>query len=232
MMSKVFDADPNSRVYDEISKLSSDDKVEGLRFNDLDEVLKMMSGGAASLVVSKPLVESHRVIDLLDLFPNSYAIWMYRHYNDVVSSNLKRWGDDNGFSDLQPIVDNDQSNWRAVDLDPEARELISTKMQGELTPADAAALFWYSRNTHYFRQNLRADSRVLLYRYENVVTDPPLAFEEMYRFFGQDFPGDTILSQISATSVGKGSHVELSPDVEELCQSMLGRLDDVFGRAG
>jgi hypothetical protein len=225
MMSRVFDADPDSRIFDEMSKLSSDDRVENLRFNDLDEVSAMMTAGAASLVVAKPLVESHRVPDLLDRLPQSRAIWMYRHHHDVVSSNLKRWGDGNGFDDLAPIVAGDADNWRSVDLAPEARALIVDKANGELSPADAAALFWWSRNTHYFRQNLVEDPRVLLYRYENVVNDPATAFAEMYRFAGRDFPGSSILSDISDRSVGKGAGVELSPDVEELCQAMLDRLD-------
>lgn len=228
MMSRVFDADPNSKIFDEMSKLSSDDGVENLRLNDLDQVEAMMTAGAASLVVAKPLVESHRVPDLLDRLPNSSAIWMYRHHHDVVSSNLKRWGDGNGFDDIAPIIEGEQANWRAVGLDPEVRDLIVDKAKGDLTPADAAALFWWSRNTHYFRQSLADHPRVLLYRYEAVVQDPASAFGEMYAFVGQQFPGDSVLADISTGSVGKGSGVELSPDIEELCQAMLGRLDEAF----
>ncbi len=231
MMSRVFDADPNSRIFDEISKLSSNDAVEGLRLNDLANVKAQMLSGASRLVVSKPLVESHRVPALLDALPDSYAIWMYRHYKDVVNSNLKRWGDQNGFDDIRPIIDGDIQNWRAVDLADEVVELIRSKSAGDLLPADAAALFWYSRNTHFFRQNLAVEPRVLLYRYEDVVTEPTTSYRAMYDFFQQTYPGDEMVDQVLQSSVGKGSSVELSPDIQELCDDMLHRLDQVFEAA-
>ena len=224
-MSQVFDADPNSRVFDEISRLSSQDTEEGIRLNPLDSVSKQITSSAAKLVVSKPLVESHRITELLDFFPNSRAIWMFRHYKDVTRSNLLRWGDGNGFSDLEPIVNSDLDKWRAAGLEPETVDLIKDNWDAGLTAPDAAALFWYSRNTHFFRQKLEADSRVLLVRYEDLVHSPVPTFEKIYRFVDQQYPGDSIVGDVSTSSIGKGAELEFTSSIEELCDSMLEQLD-------
>lgn len=39
--------------------------------------------GNAPLVVAKPLLDSQRTRELLEYFPKSFAIWIYRHYKSV-----------------------------------------------------------------------------------------------------------------------------------------------------
>ena len=225
IMYKTFERDPNAAVYDEVSVISNKDKIEGLRLNSLEFVLNEFDRSPASLVIAKPLVESQRISSLLDNIPRSKAIWMFRHYTDVASSNLKRFGNDNGLSDILPIWENDQTNWRCEGLSEEVRQLISSYRNSDLRQSDAAALFWYARNSLYFQQNLDADSRVYICQYEYLVQQPKDVIRDMYQFIGVPYPTDKVLQGISARSIGKGSDIDLSPDIRELCDQMFNQLE-------
>jgi len=224
MTYKIFDRDPCAQVFDEISILSNKDSIEGLRLNSLESVSDHFSRSPASLVVAKPLVESQRILQLLDYFPNSTALWMYRNYNDVVSSSLKRFGTDIGFNDISPILKRENTNWRMEGLSDETAQLI-TNHADSANPADAAALFWYARNSLYFQQDLTRDSRVFLCKYENLVTNPAEQIAEIYRKFELGQPGTQLLEGISARSIGKGADVSLSPEVRNICESLLRELN-------
>lgn len=226
MTAKIFGADPGAYVFPEMSSLSSGDKVERLRFNDLDNVERQIRWTRAPLVVAKPLVESARLPELLNRFPNSTVLWMIRDYHDVAASNLVRWGDQNGFDDLAPILAGDQTNWRAFGLSEETVQLVKDLHAQGLTPADAACLFWYTRNTLLFDQNLDSDSRVYLQRYSELVTNPESTMRSFYGALGLDYPVQPITADVRASSLGKGSNIDLSPTVAELCDSMYRRLNE------
>lgn len=225
MLSRIFDADLDAFVYDEISALSSGDTEEGLRLNALTDVSSRLAAPRARLVLAKPLVESHRLGTLLDELEYTRSVWMYRHYRDVVNSNMNRFGADNGFSDIAPILSGDESNWRAVGLTEDTVQTVRGLSQGALSRDDAAALFWYARNTHFFNQDLANEPRVRLQRYADLVSEPAKVMREIYNFAGRDYPGDTILRDVRSSSVGKGVEIELSEPVRALCEHMLQRLD-------
>ena len=227
MMYKTFERDPVAAVYDEVDVISNKDRVEGLRLNELDTVLANFVKNPATLVVAKPLVESQRIAALLDNIPNSKCIWMYRHYSDVASSNLKRFGDNNGVTDIEPIFRNDQSNWRCEGLSDEVRNLITSFKSRGLLEGDAAALFWYARNSLYFQQSLENDDRVYLCQYEHLVKKPQIVIKDIYRFIGVPYPSDKVLFGISPRSIGKGSDILLSDDIRELCDAMMDKLHTV-----
>jgi hypothetical protein len=194
MMYKTFENDPNAGVFDEISILSNRDKIEGLRFNDLNSVLKTMTKN--------------------------------RPYNDVVSSNLKRFGKTNGKSDIQPIIENDSSNWRAEKLAPEIREQIISLSEAASSEEDAAALFWYARNSLYFTQKDLFLDRVFLCNYNNLVVDPKKSISSIYSFLGRQLPPSSTERGINARSIGKGQNLNFSPEIKLACDKMLERLTD------
>lgn len=221
----IFDRDPGAQVFDEISVLSDGDPVEGLRLNALEDVRERFRHSPAHLIVAKPLVESQRLAALLDAFDGSRALWMFRHYTDVVNSNLKRFGAENGFNDLQPIFDGDDTNWRTEGLEPDVVTMICSFDRATLTQADAAALFWYARNSLLFKDGLEQDERVRACRYETLVTRPEEIIRDLYRFFERPYPEGANLAQgIETSSLGKGAGVNLAPEIEALCESMHERL--------
>lgn len=225
LMYWVFERDLNVKVYRESSELSSLDTVEKVRLNPLPSVRQQIDRHRLPLVVFKPLVESQRAHELMAAFPGARVLWAYRHYQDVAASNLKAFGMDNGKHDLQPFLNGDTDNWRSQNSSAETRETIRRFYSDGMNPFDAAALFWWARMQLYFEQRLDENSNVLLSRYEDLVTDPARTMQRTYAFLGRPYPGDHIVKDVNAQSVGKGRVSKLSPEVDALCAAMLDRLD-------
>ena len=225
LMYWVFERDLGVKVYREASELSSLDEVEHIRLNPLADVQRQINSHRLPLVVLKPLVESQRAHELMAAFPGSKVLWAYRHYQDVAASNLKAFGPENGKSDLQPLLRDDPTNWRSQYSSAETRETIRRFYAPHMNPYDAAALFWWARMQLYFEQRLDQNPNVLLSRYEDLVTNPARTMRRTYVFLGRAYPGDHIVQDVNAQSVGKGRVTKLSPAVDQLCGAMLARLD-------
>ena len=226
MMLRILERDRQSRVYGEFSELSLGPNRTLLK--PFAEVRKLIDRDPAPFVVVKPLVETQRLPELFEHFPEAKALWMYRHYKDVVSSNLKNFGEGNGVDDLRPIAQRDPANWRSSHASEEVQQIARRFFSEEMSPFDAAALFWYARNSLYFDMDLPNHPRVMISRYNDIVLDPRTKLSEIYRFVDRPFPDDIIRHDIQASSVGKGKAVDLTPEIEELCQQMLARLDQAY----
>ena len=225
LMYWVFERDFNVKIYRETSELTTGDTLEHVRLNPLPDVKARIERDGTPVVVLKPLVESQRAHELFATFPGSRALWQYRHYQDVASSNLKAFGMDNGVKDLQPFVDDDTDNWRSQNSTAETRQTIRAFFRPDMNPYDAAALFWWARTRLYFDLDLAGDPRVLLCRYEDLATDPAATMRRVYGFLNRPYPGDQIVRDVHPQSVGKGRVSRLSPEVDALCAALLARLD-------
>lgn len=226
LISETFGKDWNVKIYPEHSALSSKDKIDRLRLNSLASVQKTINNDRFPLIVLKPLVETQNADRLLAFFPGARAVWMYRHYKDVVSSNLNRFGLGNGIKNLRYIVKGDPGNWRSERVPPDVKALVESCFSEAMNPYDAAALFWYVRNRYYFDLHLDDHPRVMKCQYADFVTSPEQVIQSIYLFIGQPYPGNNILRDIHAASIGKGDGVVLSPEVEDLCAKLWYRLKD------
>jgi hypothetical protein len=229
MMHHLFRLDMDTVTYDEVSPISDQDPVEGLRLNPLDWVLERFRRDRAGFIVAKPLVESQNLPALLDHFPNSQAIWMYRHYQDVVISNLEFFGADNGHRDLEPILAANDADWRAQNLAPRTAQRIRKLHAEGKTDQDAAALFWIARNSLFVDGDFARDNRVRVCRYGDLVAHPSAVMQQAYAFLGRPYPGDRIVADVFSGSRGRGKSVELHPAIEAECQEILEKLDTAPG---
>jgi hypothetical protein len=228
LMIRIFERDWDAWVFHESSRLSSDDTEHRMRLNELAKVKAVLAAAKYPLLVAKPLVESHQARRLLDYFPHARVLWLYRHYHDVVASDLSRFGRDNGIRNLRPIVENDRTNWRAQNVDADTRAMIQMHFRDDMNPHDAAALFWFCRNMHYLEGRLEDESvsdRVMLLRYEELVQNPEHVIRRVYEFVGRPFPGPGAVGQVHDRSVAKGHGIPLSPEIAAMCESLLDRLD-------
>src|SRR5690606_31615112 len=57
----------------------------------LDRVEALGRLSVFPVVALKPICETHRVIELLERFPRSRAVWIFRHYQDAVNSASVKW---------------------------------------------------------------------------------------------------------------------------------------------
>jgi hypothetical protein len=228
LMVRLFDADINCRVFGEFSELSSADKQAGIRLNPLPDVAAVINRVPAPLVVAKPLVETQNVRTLLNYFPGSRALFMYRRWADVARSDLAEFGVRNGISNIRPIAEGNHHNWRSAGASRTVREIVRRYYSEDMNPNDAAALFWFARNQLFFDLELASCANVMLCKYEHLTREPAVLMRRIYDFVAVPVPDLSHTAQVHSSSVRKGSEAGFSTPVQALCDQLERRLDDHY----
>lgn len=225
MLSRIFEKDLNTKSFGEASELSYMDPPRKLRFRSTSEVNHVLEKVRAPLIVMKPLVESQNTAALLMQYENSKALWLYRHFKDVASSNISRFGEANSISDLRFIVDDHPDNWRSEKISNESRELVKKYFSTAMSPHDAAVLFWIVRNRIFFEAELHRNPDVLLCNYEDLTRKPASVMRRIYDFAGQEYPGDQIVSGTHTKSISKGAEINLTRAIEKIATELFERME-------
>jgi len=240
LVTRVLDRDPAFKVYPEQSPLTLFDVSEHLRLPAVPRVASRIAASRHPVVVLKPLVESQNAAALLSGLRGELAtfgtrifgLWMFRHWADVARSNLARFGRDNGIRNLRRVMARRAGEWRSEHVSDETHRVVVEHFSESMDPHDAAALFWWVRNTHFFELGL-ADRRDLrTCRYEELVAEPERILRGVYRLMGRPFPGAHAVRGVSTASVGLGSGVAFSPGIAARCDEMLDRLSTAHEKAG
>ena len=198
--------------------VGSDPQPGETAWQDYPTVLGRLRRIPFEVVAAKPLVESDRAIELMDAAEPVKAIWMLRHYQGVARSNVRRFGEDNPYRDLQPFCSDDRLDWRCRGATEEIRETVIGLMNEGLSPLDAAALFWWARNQLYFEQQLWRDERIRIIRYERACNYSEEVVEALSDYLEIPLPQRSIAFKVRPQP--DGSQVtELHPDVERLCRA-------------
>jgi hypothetical protein len=171
------------------------------------------------VVAAKPLVESASATALMDTVGAVKALWMLRHYLEVARSNVNRFGLDNPFRDLRPIRSRNALDWRYRGATEETWETVNTLLNRTLTPLDAAALFWWTRNQLYFDQRLWEDNRIRILRYERACNQPGEVVRSLSSHIGLELPLGSIATRVRAQRPSAEARA-LHPDVERLCRKL------------
>lgn len=228
LMSQTFENDLRTKLYHDFSKLSSHDAQERLRLNAFPLIEKEFCKQRPSFIILKPLVETQNILQLLQCHEGSSALWMYRNYRDVASSNLKRFGLKNGINNLRPIFNGQVENWRAENVSEEMTEIVRRNFSEEMNPYDAATLFWVVRNSFFFKLELGTNDKVLMCKYEDFIKSPVQYMAQIYCALGQSFPGESITRQTHTRSINKGHDIEISTEIEALAEELLSNLDQAY----
>jgi hypothetical protein len=176
------------------------------------------------VVAAKPLVESASATALMDAAGAVKAVWMIRRYPEVAQSNVNRFGTDNPYRDLQPICSRDATDWRYRGVTEEAWETVTSFLNRRLTPFDAAALFWWTRNQLYFDQRLWEDDRIRILRYERACNQPDEVIRSLSDHIGLALPIDSIAPRVRARPL-PAETTELDPEVDRLCRKLWGSFE-------
>jgi hypothetical protein len=230
LMTQIFERDLNAKVYGEFSSLSSLDSVHRIRLNPLPDVRLQIRRDRASMVVLKPLVETQNTLTLLDCFPTARALWMFRDYRKVLSSNLSLFGINNGINNLRPIVNNEPHNWRSENVSAETRAMVLQHFAEDMDPFDAAALFWIVRNRLFFELGLDRNEAVSMCRYDDLVANPGAVMRRIYDFAGSKYPSDTIIADVRPDRNTTANSITLSPRIESMCDDLLQQLNAAYER--
>ena len=231
LVQNILKRDRNAKIYPERSRLTSHDSQTGIRLNSLDDVKAELGRDLAPLIVLKPLVETQNVLALLQYFDGAKALFLYRHYEDVVASDLKRFGLESGMRNLLPIIRNESWNWRAEHVPEPVREIVARHFSETMQPYDAGALFWYVRNHLFFDLALFDYRSVWLCKYEALVREPMQVMRRIYYFGDVPFKlSARIVRNVHARSVGRGQGIRLSPEIRQICEELLQSLDEIYER--
>lgn len=231
LINRIFARDFNISVYRESSRLSSNDSTQTghfkLRLNSFQALESDLVKDKSPTIVLKPLVETQNILRLLDYFPQSKALWMYRGYKDVVNSFLNKFSLNVGIRNIKAIVDGNTGFWYSESIPHPVRSTLIEFYRDDIQPADAIALFWYVRNSFFFELELHLNPRVMMCKYEHMVSYPNQFINYIYSFLGKRFrPRNTW--EINSYSVDKGKSLDLSGDIQDLCDGLLCKLDQAF----
>jgi hypothetical protein len=231
MLNDAFDRDWNCMAFGEDSGLALGTSVEHhlrWRWRPLDEVASILSHYRAPLLIAKPIVESQRVRELMEFFPDATIIWAYRHFQDVAQSSIVMFGWEASLYNLTSVLNPERSShWFSENATEETRAVVRKYFDPARSLPDLKALSWYVRNSLFFQFDLASSPRVTLCKYEKMVAAPVEEMRRLYAFLDTPFPGPMICDHMHQSSVRKGRDVAVSNDIRSLCENMLARLDEV-----
>jgi hypothetical protein len=192
---------------------------EATTWQDYPTVLGRIRRLPFEVVAAKPLVESASATALMNAAGPVKAVWMLRPYADVARSNVSKFGSDNPYRDLQPIRSRDATDWRYRGMTEETWETVNALLNRRLTPLDAAALFWWTRNQLYFDQRLREDDRIRVLRYERTCDQPEEVIRSLSEHIGLTLPVGSITPRVRSRPL-PSEVTELDPEVDRLCKKL------------
>lgn len=178
------------------------------------------------VAVFKLLLDADRLGAYLDRFPDARGIWIYRAVEDTVNSNMAKWPD--GRNQLDAIVaDRRAGGWRGRSISERTMAVLRAHYRPEINNATAQALFWYHRHMLYFDQGLAEDRRVVLIKYDDLVSDAPAHLRWLADELGLVLP-EHAARKIFSSSVGRAAPPDIDPAVLTLCHELAARMDAIW----
>ncbi len=224
LVARTFDSFFAVKSFGEFSSLSNECPLK-IRLNSIDKVNNELNSVHAPLVVMKPLVESQNTNFLLESIPNSYGLWVYRHYLDVAASGVKHFSNTKGKGNLKPIINDEKGNWRNEKIPEELRAKVLDIYNDNLNSYECACLFWYVRNSLFFSQNLNEYNNVVIWNYEKLMEKPRQHFDELGEKLGFDFSKFNYEMLYSNSSVKKKYDFKINNEILDLCEAMWNKLE-------
>ena len=187
-------------------------------------VQRLIKKSKATHVIFKSLADSARANELLQLLPNAKAIWIYRNYEDVVNSAVRKWTEHNKY--LYYILhEPERAAWRARNLPSNLISIISEHYERGLSEVSARALIWYVRNQLLFEQELGSRHNICLIRYEELAKNPASEFKRIFKFL--EIPlKESHYRQVSTRSIGRDEPPVIDKAVRTLCEALTVELDN------
>lgn len=221
MLMRILENSPATRIYHENNDLAFRDFQ--LRSDTTIRALTRISPAPSQIF--KPICDSHRADQLLARFPAANGLWIYRNADDVANSASQKWG-----SHQREVVDSvaagdlSRWGWRTDRLPEDVVTAIREVHRPDLSDHEGGLLFWYMRNAFFFALGLDHHPRMLLKKYEDLVTDAPRNFPDVFAHVGAPFESGFI-ARVHADSVRRREPPAVSPEIRALCDQLLSRLD-------
>lgn len=221
MLLRGFDLAPEVEVRGENDRTVFD----RFRLRSDDVLVDTIRHSRHRLVLVKPLCDSQRVDELLDLEGPApgRAIWAWRNPYDRARSEVSKFGASNREALAAIARGTADGMWQAERLPEERREIVRSFDVDRMTPETAAVLFWTVRNLLYFDLGLDARDDVLLSSYDELVRDPAAHLRRLCAFL--DFPyREELHEHIRPRDTFQSRPLDVDPRARELADDVSSRL--------
>lgn len=196
------------------------------RIADNDQIEKTLRKSPAHVVAVKPICDSQWANRLLNDFANSKIIWLYRDFNDTINSSHKKFSGQLNRMEWFSNSEWDRLGWRVENIkkDHPVIRLLQELFHVGATREDAVGLMWALRTGLFFEEKLNSNKRVMLMKYESLVTKPGKHVSDVCRFLNIEFE-NKLVADVRASSISKNPAPVLHPKVRKLCEELQDRLD-------
>lgn len=222
MLARGLESSPEFEVHNENDSRA----FHRFRLRTDDEVAAIVRASRHRYVLFKPLCDSHQIDRLLDDLPvpvPGRAIWAFRDVDGRARSALAKFGDANLQVLREIAAGRARERWQAQRLCPASLALVSEFDYATMSPASAAALFWYLRNSLFFEMGLDERDDVILSSYDAMVGDPEGSMRALCRFLGFGWRPE-LTSEMAPRGANK-SALEVDPRIRSLCDGLRDRLE-------
>ena len=182
----------------------------------------------AHLTALKPICDSQWGNDFLDKFPEAKIVWIYRNFNDVINSTVKKFGQQDERMQWFADEDWDRLGWRVERVRKDHPIILLTQnlcRREGANRTDAAGLMWALRTGLYYEMNLNQSPNVTLIKYEALVADPETQIRKICDFLNIEFE-PKLTADVHSRSVSKSEAPSFHPEVASVCQELQRRLDE------
>lgn len=191
--------------------------------HDSAVIRQLITRSPARHVIIKALLEGHKIRELMREFAPSKAVWMYRHYDDTLNSDMANWpGTRNKLDDI--VVDRDSADWRGRGMTDDTYALVRRHYSRDMSNASALGLYFYYRHQLFFDQGFDTDPDVYALSYEDFVADPQVELDRLAGFLGLR-PTPRMARGIHARSIRRKAPPDIAPEVRALAEEMYQRLE-------
>ncbi len=173
------------------------------------------------IIATKPILNSFSASILLDRYPDSRIIWMFRDYKSVTSSAIKKFGGNVAVL-MKDSVTGGAPNWISTQIPKEAVDIIKKQPYSTFSDLDWTALVWWSVNFSLFLNNLDKSPRVHVVDYDHLTTRPGQILVDIFHFLDIDY--NNVEKYIDASNSSASSEISLCNEVANLCNEMLFKL--------
>lgn len=196
---------------------------EEWRLREFNIIGDLINQSHARIILFKPILDTHLASTLLSRFDKSKILYSCRHYDDVVNSAMKLFGEKNWPLRVKAWIENDFSEFASSPPPEETKTAIRLLWNESLTPESAIALYWMFYNLLFFDLGLYNDTRVRLVIYDNAVNHPLQEFEQICGFLGIKFRS-SMIQNIYSTSIKRDPSPVIAKNIRMECETLWRRL--------
>ena len=223
MLMNCFHRHPASLVFDEHR---NNPAFERHRLRSADTIRGLLEQSRLPVVCFKPICDSHRIGELYDEFPAAHFIWLYRSFEDVSNSTLRKF--DAPTHAIRLICANQPGGgWLQEGVSPRMADVLKDIYRPDLSDFDFACLSWWLRNQIIVESGLIGAPNLTFVKYEALVLQPTQMLEWLFDRIEIGYRKG-IERKITARFIGRNVIPEMDERIQHLCVATLDSLDRAF----